>query len=381
MVTRHATGGQHRLDFLSDSVIVHLDPDETSSITQCDCWRLTDAETVEPLPDHVCPATMRATVARWANRMAEPAPLLTRLDYPADAWPNRPQPVADFRIDQAIHWPLPTPRGYLGMVIEQWIQEPPNAALAAELAQNDRWREAIATTRLGIFAAALDLGIDELPDDLARRPVVVPEPTRRIRRQIAATLRFAGLPDTPRTVQHMLAAAAGKRQPLPALGLLVVTFVLVHPRADGLTLAVGSEPDVAIFGSIDAASGQLLDDAREALRQHRDWVGRHLTDDIRIDMPDIPTHRRPCGRHHDPDNPRYDYLAEAVRDISSIVGPIHHDPDRRREIVRDHLNDVYYRVHRRRKTAGLPLEPPQGWRVRARRRINDLLDGYPTAFN
>ena len=79
----------------------------------------------------------------------------------------------------------------------------------------------------------------------------------------------------------------------------------------------------------------------------------------------------------DPDNPRYDYLLEAIRDVNAVAERVRERPSQRREIVRDHLNDVYYRVHRRRKTAGLPLEPPQGWRVRARRRINDLLNSWP----
>ena len=377
MTRRHAARGQHRLDFLSDSVIVHLDPDEPDPTTRCDCWRLTNPETAVPLPDHVCPETMRETVAQWASHMAEPMQILRRLDYPTNGLPSGPRLSSDSHLAEAIPWPLPMERGYLGLVIEQWVQEEPNAALAAELATNQRWQEAIATTRLRIFAAALDVAIDELPDDLSRRPVVVAQPTRQLRRQVAATLRFAGLPDTPRTVEHLLAAVAEREHPLPARGLLVATFVLVHPHQDGLLLEVDPEPDVAILGAIDAVSGRLLDEARKVVREHRSWIDRHLASGITLDALETRPRQLPRTRQPDPDSPRYDYLAEAGRDINSVAARVRHSPSQRREIIRDHLNDVYYRVHRRRKTAGLPLEPPQGWRVRARRRINELLDSWP----
>ncbi len=379
--TKRTSRGQHRLDFLSDSVIVHLDPDDPAPATRCDCWRLTDPETAAPLPDHVCPETMRETVAQWAVHMAEPMQILRRLEYPPNGLPTGPRLTDDSHLTEAIPWPLPMERGYLALVIEQWVQEEPNALLASELAANERWQEAIAATRLRIFAAALDLTVEELPDDLARRPVIVPRVTHQLRRQIAATLRFAGLPDTPRTVEHLLASAAGRDQPLPARGLLVATFILVHPHQDGLLLEVDPEPDIAILGTIDAASGSLLDDAREVLRQHQTWVDRHLATGITIDALETRPHQMPQVRHPDPGSPRYDYLAEAVRDINAVAERIRHTPGQRREIIRDHLNDVYYRVHRRRKTAGLPLEPPQGWRVRARRRINDLLDSWPVPLD
>lgn len=379
--TKRTSIGQHRLDFVSNSVIVHLDADEPAMAAQCDCWRLTDPETADPLPDHVCPATMRETVAQWAIQMAEPAQILQRLDYPTNGRPNGPRLSADDRPAASVPWPLPMERGYLGLVIEQWVQEEPSEELAASLATNERWREAIATTRLRIFAAALDLAVDELPDDLAGRPVVVAQPTRRLRRQIAATLRFAGLPDTPRTVDHALATVAGLSEPLPARGLLVVTFVLVHPHPDGLLFDVDPEPDVAILGTTDAASGRLLDEAREVMRQHRAWIDEHLTPGIALDAVDPRPRHAPSRGRLDPNNPRYDYLAEAVRDVSGIAERVRTAPSQRRAIIRDHLNDVYYRVHRRRKTAELPLEPPQGWRVRARRRINDLLDSWPVPLN
>ncbi len=377
MTTRRTTRGQHRLEFLNDSVIVHLDSDEPEPATRCDCWRLVDPETSAPLPDHICPETMRETVVQWAIHMAEPMQLLRRLDYSPDARLNGSRLETRPQVVQTIPWPLPMERGYLGLVVQQWVQEEPNAFLAAELAASERWQEAIATTRLRIFAAALDVAIDELPEDLAGRAVIVPRPTRQLRAQAAATLRFAGLPDTPRTVDHLLAAVAGRDQPLPARGLLVATFVLVHLHDDDGQLEVDPEPDVAILGTIDAAGGQLLDAAREVVRQHHAWIGEHVAGEIATVRPETTPRQIARFRDPDPDNPRYDYLLEAIRDVNAVAEHVRERPSQRREIVRDHLNDVYYRVHRRRKTAGLPLEPPQGWRVRARRRINDLLNSWP----
>lgn len=379
--TRRGSRGQHRLDFLSDSVIVHLDPEEPELASHCDCWRLTDPETAVPLPDHVCPETMRETVARWAVHMAEPMQILQRLDYPSNDLPGGSRLSADTHLADAIPWPMPMERGYLGLVIQQWVQEEPSAALAAELAASDRWREAVAAIRMRIFATALGLAVDELPDDLAQRAVTVPAPTRLIRQQAAATLRFAGLPDTPRTVEHLLAAIGGRDQPQPAQGLLVATFVLVHPDRDGTLMEIDPEPDVAILGTLDAASGRLLDDAREVIRQHRDWIDQHLSAGIAIDASEMRQHHLPRPSRDDPDSPRYDYLAEALLDVNVVAERVREAPEQRRVIIRDYLNDVYYRVHRRRKTAGLPLEPPQGWRVRARRRINDLLDNWPVPLD
>jgi hypothetical protein len=366
---------RERVQVDSNRITVHLPEDDirTPEI-DCPCWRLTTPLGDEQLPDHICLETMRATVHDWAAQTAE---VINDLHGGAAYTVRSGTPFDEFAPGNILHahasppWPAYTARGHLGMVLRQWVQEAPNETLANELSDDPDWQFV-----LRLMLRLLNIAQNVDPEALHANPetaVEIVSPPRWFIREVAETLRRFGLPSTPRTVSHVLASLAGKREPYPSRGLLVTTLVYLRRVEDdhtGTMFRVDPTSDVVISGALEFATGPLLGETRQVALTHRNWVRDHLSGGH--SLVDISTIRRAQPTRF-PDSPQrpavpdvgdryYDYVAEALDSGHELVYLVHRHPNGSIGAINDHLTRVYQRVRKRRKDAGLPLQPPSRWR-------------------
>jgi hypothetical protein len=127
-------------------------------------------------------------------------------------------------------------------VLRQWAEED-SPALARVLARQYGWARLL----LGIRA-----GSDRRLDDDAG---------------LATRLRHFGLPETPGTIRHLRAVAAGDPQrPLPTRGMLVMTNARSTPPHD-----------VSITGQLEAMTkGFMAKAVAPTMIEHRAYVDRHI---------------------------------------------------------------------------------------------------------
>jgi hypothetical protein len=279
--------------------------------------------------------------------------------------------IRDGVIPESKRWPVAVAfERYLGLVLRQWVQEPPNATLAIQLQGEPAWRQE--ASRLGYILDQGGLGGDPASDRL-----------------IARRLHRRGLPDTPATVRHLRAVLDGKHEPLPARGLLVTTsaYVRVFQPPDGSRAAGEFSPPhgVAVTGSLDLATSDLWREAGSVAHAHREWLGRarcpafarlrgvgyYALADPRARSRAHPTAELPTvGR--DPD--RLDYLAEAFEGLEphlELLARLH--PAERGHRTARYLKQIADRVARRRRRAGVPVTPDPGWQDAFRRAVDDEL--------
>jgi hypothetical protein len=280
----------------------------------CPCWRLTEPLSGDDtLPDHICPETMRGTVHTAIRDGVLPE---------CKWWPARA--ASD------------EPLGPLTVlfVLRQWAEDGPSEALARLLAREYGWGQLV----LGVQA-----GSDgRLHDDAG----------------LAARLRHFGLPETPSTIRHLRAVAAGSPQStLPTRGVLVTTLVRTHPPH---TFTVSGELDTttaALFGG--PVAGVTIRHSAFAAEQ----VGKARYSSLRRVNID-------AGR---PARMETEYAAAAweERDMLAVRRGTHPDGDA--AALTEYLNGVAKRVWSRRRRAGLPTKAPEGWRGQVRPRLWDVL--------
>jgi hypothetical protein len=306
---------------------------DTLAPHDCPCWRLVEPLVDEPLPDHVCLETMIGTITS-----AERDGIL-------------PPPEDD-------RWPIPVGQRYLGMVLRQWAQEAPNQTLANQLEKLPKWRAEVRS-----LAYLWECGV--LPDDAAHD------------RFIARRLQRRGLPATPATVRYVRALLAGEREPLPARGLLVTTRIYLRllrlPNWPASKRWPEPPNDVAITGQLDIVTGPVLDRARDVALNHRNWLEtwreHRLADVHEIRRAQIGAFKARLP----PTAEKYDYKLEALRNLDALVLLAQHDRYGSKGAIRKYLDDVYYRVRKRRMAEGLPIAPPPNWRKEVRTVLEEEL--------
>jgi hypothetical protein len=325
--------------------------------TACDCWLLTAALTNSaPLPDHVCPATMRATVDLWAAsdaaaRRRDGYALAARTVLMAGQTAETAALLGGVQVEGQSRdgiWPRPMHGRLLGLVVHEWAEEEPSELFANQLAEDPGWKFA--------FAFALELPPEERWSAFFQ------------------LLQSSGLPITPSVVQHAMDVAAGRRQHLPPQDLLNRLMEAMPAVADRVRPLVAElypygldrSPTFEYFGVTEWVTGPILDRAREVQLKHRDWARRialHPGNTLSAIRRLTPTAFRP---HLDSDT-RYDFLEEIRRTSNHLAEMVSTGRWNRNELISKHIRQVGNRVAQRRRDAGLPVNPPKGWTIGARR--------------
>ena len=396
------------------ALIPHFDPAKVTPV-DCPCWRLTRPLADEALPDHACFPTMCASVEAWRQGMWDD--LKGWFDdyalFSADRGTPSELPDPDARsrslaasidlshlLDAAVRlargrvvgWPLRFKKRLLILVLRQWVQEGPSRTLAALLADHPLWRREVQGLR-GVYELWTGLHVDR-PDRLAADwleesvwdagDLVRATPSGE--RTLAARLRLHGLPETPATMRHLRAVAAGRASPLPARGVLVTTLVfasdveLVGDRDGALKLLLDfdANPDISITGALELATGPLFEQVGTVALAHRNWLRRYgrswLTVPANVRRAQ-PGSMRPGTAGRDD---RFDYLAEAMRDADALAAAARHRPANLEGKISAYLARISRRVNQRRRRAGVRTRAEdKGWtgkaRILLRRRLRDAL--------
>jgi len=160
-----------------------------SESTPCPCTRLIEPFVGGELPDDVCIPTMKASV-----RSA----------------------IRDGVVPRSEGWPVPLNGRRLGLVIREWAEEAPKRTLANLLAGSKDWDKEVESLRAHFEVwrernpgAALDGWVDGTAWWKGNGDTLDPGASR----YLARWLRRRGLPDTPATVCHLRAVAAGVTSP------------------------------------------------------------------------------------------------------------------------------------------------------------------------
>ncbi len=203
----------------------------------CDCWRFTTPLLdTEELPDHIC--TESAIASIW----------------------NRPRPLLQLPIDTV--WPASTPEGALGLVIRQWVQEQPSEMFANQLRAFPAWQREVNSAR-AIF--------EHWQEKRPTRSIADWVAHRGSSELFARRLRKALIPDSPATLVHLLAVAAGLDKPYPARGILVTTLVYVslfrNPYGGTPIVRVNSYESLLRIPEI--TTGPLYERAWQTLKAHK----------------------------------------------------------------------------------------------------------------
>jgi hypothetical protein len=314
-----------------------------SSPMRCDCHRLIEPLGDELLPDHICPEAIFANIeAAIRDRLV----------------PDQPG------------WPILVAGGRrVGLVLRQWVEEPPNPTLANQLAEDRTWQQTV-----NVLQRMLD-DADASPQDLSD-PFLHDQQRRR------------GLPYSPSTIAHLRAVLSGQREPLPVRGVLIITTAYVQvPRlpSRAVPLILFQPPhDVTITGSLELVTSAMWQVVGRVVTSHRGWLNQ--LDELKI----TPRRRRsryalanPVAKakahptaakahyHEDPDS--LDYLAEARRGYDQLVDILRlvHSVEWDYHVSR-YIKTVSARVEKRRQRAGLPTRGTRGWQVTVRQELNAL---------
>ena len=156
-----------------------------SASTPCRCTWLIEPFHGGALPDHVCRPTMMASV-----RSA----------------------IRDGLVPPSQTWPVPFNGRRLGLVIREWAEEAPSPTLASLLAGSKDWKAEVPSLR-----ATFNVWRERNPgadlngwvDGTAWWQRSGEDIDLGAGRHLARRLRRRGLPDTPSTVRHLRAVAAG----------------------------------------------------------------------------------------------------------------------------------------------------------------------------
>jgi hypothetical protein len=356
----------------------------------CGCWKLTQPLTdpEEALPDHLCGQTARASVREWvcealddfvptaqhlafytARLRPESVPTRIRDEISESGGISLIVPLTELEpfLETAKGlWPLRVGDRDVALVLRQWAQERPSAALAKLLKRDGGWN-----TEVAAYRAVYDVWAEENPGADPAGWVEGREWWRQnpggglaadIERDIERSLRRRGLPSTPATVRHLLACAAGWTGPLPARGLLVTTFAFVkHAYRDG-SFSLDPNPTSSIAGGLAWTSGPLFTHVRGVALKHRDWI-RCFADHPLAGADALRSAALPV-----PERRTINFLEEAVGTAYVVKGLVHSGRNRAK-VMDDHLDAVYKRVAERRRGADLDTTPPPGWREEAARLI------------
>ncbi len=306
----------------------------------CDCWRFTTPLLdTEELPDHICTESAIASV--WKH----PRP---QLQLPTD-------PV----------WPVSTPDGDLGLVIRQWAQEEPSETFANQLPDFPAWQREVNSARV-IF-------------EYWRKK----RPANDVATWVAHTgsdqvfargLRKALIPDSPATLAHLRAVAAGLDKPFPARGIFVTTLVYVSlPRNPyGGPPIVQVHHHESLMRVPELTTGPIYDLAWKTLKMHKEWVNRHEEHPLGSIHNKRRAQPHSFSRQTEPSDERFDYLAVALS--MADIATLRHSQLDRESAISKHLRTTQNIVLWRRKRAHLPTTPPRGWQKEARQRLHALLE-------
>ena len=124
------------------------------------------------------------------------------------------------------------------------------------------------------------------------------------------SLRADGLPDTPLTIRHLRAVAAGHHGTAPAKGLLVTTLVLVHAVVDN-EVYLDPSPEVMFEGSLELLPADVFDAAQKTARDHRDWVRTYAQNPL-TNMSNVRKSQPNAFRRQSDRDKELDYLAESL---------------------------------------------------------------------
>jgi hypothetical protein len=260
----------------------------SSNPTSCDCHRLIEPLGNELLPDHVCPEAIFANIN---------AAIRDRLVPDQPGWPI-----------------LVAGRRRVGLVIRQWVEEPPNPTLANLLAGDRTWQQAV--NMLQRVMSDADASVQDLSD-----------------RFLGDQLHRRGLPNSPATLAHLRAVLSGQREPLPARGVLVATtaYVQIPRRPQTAPLIVFQPPhDVAITGSLELVTSAMWQDVGKGVASHRYWLDqlhelkiaphrRRSAYALANPVAKARAHPTAAKAHYLKDPGSLDYLTEARRGYNSQV--------------------------------------------------------------
>ena len=399
----------------------------------CPCRRLLNSWNTDDLPPVVCQDIMRVTVRRWVNdRAADVEKALTTsrvglrplsrkaLDGAAPELAGALSSANRYVAEQDLlaRWPFPVGGSYLALVLRQWVQEDANETLANQMASNEDWRAAMTMFAERMNRPARTFVIHSEDDD----PRTVTVPSRSVREGITTMHPGAGdglfndirsvlaeclLPQTPATLGYSLAQVVGEEnieslprrlqsfvfrrqtdgRPLPARGVLLETHLFARltvledetspSSSDAPVWLV--QPDAQFRLSADSAlvTGPFIKDhLAGAMLAHRAFatsLAKHPLADTHTFRKAQAGRMKPLNREGD----AFGYVDEAWHEARSerkrLLGL---NPDWTLDPALDRLlNKVQKRVAQRRKRAGLPVAPTQGWRHVAKRMIVEDLVG------
>jgi len=375
----------------------------------------------EALPDHICIETGQATVSKWIRSQwddlsnafysVEEEGRFTGDHHNVNVNRDEVWDAARAMILESVGtWPRPYRHGWLGFVIQEWAQEEPSETLAYQLVDYQNWQRLVDDFRsffhqwvheyayrngANLISRVSPPGAMPKEDTKQwfehwRQPAIEPwvamsrwtPPWDRdgavdadADQQLGTVLKEKYLPNTPQTMRHLKAVAAGQREPFPTRGLLVTTLVFVRPPIDdNLAIYLAPDHEVLIEGTHEFSVETLYIMAQEIAHKHRNWLHRFrqhpITTRSAIQRAQPASFRH---RQEDRTSEYYDYLAEALRGVDGLRLLVKTHVNGREGAISKHLNDVYRRVHKRRLRDQLPLEPPAKWRERARQELRKLL--------
>ncbi len=343
----------------------------------CDCARLMyPLPSGDALPTHVCESTMRGSISNWHTEFWETAQIIAatlvseRIQNSAllSAYSNVHKAVADFSAQATGIWPVWHCDRLLGLVIRQWAEEPGSETFARQLDTYGPWNRALS--------------------GVASQMVANPGAATDILRTL---LRSDGLPWTPSVIGYALGRlGVHPSPPLPARGVLVVTYVYLPPRglidqivSSGLDpqlqqyLEQNPIPDIdpnstyEIQGDTEWTTEPLL--AKYVLPTvlaHRDWVRAIARHDL-TNVGAVRSAQRTAFRGHEHE-PELDYLAEALASVDNLQANVRAGATREQAISR-HIRSVSKRVANRRRAANMSTTPPPGWSAKAREQLRKLI--------
>jgi hypothetical protein len=182
-------------------------------------------------------------------------------------------------------------------------------------------------------------------------------------------------------LDHAFAVVAGRREPLPARGVLLTTYIYVPPlgllrqfqaaapvAAPPLQAVIDQlypseldfAPDCTIDGRLEWVTGPLLERAQAAALRHRDWA-RDLAQYPQTTQAAVRRAQPGAFRRQTQDDERFDYIAEALRTAPDLIERVKAGDRNKEELLSTHIEQVYNRVAARRRHAGLDVKPPAGW--------------------
>ncbi len=379
-----------------------VDPTFDPSV-ECDCWRLTQPLCeADELPDHICPSTMRRTVAAWVERQEVATDAAAEMAHrKATEFAVRAEKAfhseenslsADYLrrlyferdLGVSLHkgeiWPYPWDQLRIGMVVQERVEEDGSQTLANQLVADQRWIRALV-----LFASTFDEWKHykakyeryhhTLESDSSQHAWKDDEWIDTHYTEASAVVmdyfRRVGLPATPRTLRHFRACIAGVSQSddtLPTRGLLITTYVPVNLDESGIVFNESS-PVTSLDGALDLVVGPVLERAGVAIRRQRDWL--RVVYSSPNPLGSLQSKRKAqkgafTGNSVKQTYDSLDYLSEAVHGPCEDLRALIRSGAHVNEALGEYLDKVQRRVARRRQDAGVVVTPPARWRDHAR---------------